>query len=382
MAGIERGTDRKTLRVLVADDDPIQRNLVAARLVGMQAEVCEAEDGLAAWSVLQTGQFDLAIVDLAMPDLDGFGLIQCMRGHPRTRHLPIVVVTSRSDRAAMDAALHAGASSFLVKPIAWATFEHHLSSLMHLVRSADEAREAGNGAVTAFQDLAGTFTALTEEIVSATRAASDELQAIRRGIEAGGATRDMGRRIEQLAGTMKSLGLRASRAAAQVPVLPEPPGLAAQLTGFGAVVAEAHQLVSAGASSAGVKLRISLPNTPVLVACEPGSLVAALRYLLRDAVSHADRGSEVSLDARFAANRSLLVEIAAAGVVEGHDLSGQMAAPPPQGRNAGPAIGPLLARATIEAMGGTLLFSDAIDSGRTTRLSLPSCRVTTRDAAA
>ena len=126
----------------------------------------------------------------------------------------------------------------------------------------------------------------------------------------------------------------------------------------------------------------SMPNTPVLVSCEPGSLVAALRYLLQDAVSHADRGSEVSLVARFAANRSLLVEIAAAGVVEGHDLSGQMAAPPPQGRNAGPAIGPLLARTTIEAMGGTLLFSDAIDSGRTTRLSLPSCRVTTRDAAA
>ena len=99
--------------------------------------VVEAENGTEAWRRLLNQSFDLAIVDLSMPQLDGFQLIECMRAHPRTKYMPIVVVTSMSDADAIERALSAGASSFLMKPLNWRAFEHHVS---HLLRLADADR--------------------------------------------------------------------------------------------------------------------------------------------------------------------------------------------------------------------------------------------------
>ena len=87
----------RTNRVLVVDDDPINRNLIAAQLTKLSCEAVEAEDGRQAWGRLTEEIFDLAIVDLNMPNMNGFELIQCVRGFPRTRHLPVVVVTSHGD---------------------------------------------------------------------------------------------------------------------------------------------------------------------------------------------------------------------------------------------------------------------------------------------
>ena len=85
------------IRVLVADDDPIVRSLISQHLVELNAVAVEAEDGAVAWRLLGEQSFDLAIVDLAMPEVDGFQLIARMRGHLAMLHLPILVVTSRED---------------------------------------------------------------------------------------------------------------------------------------------------------------------------------------------------------------------------------------------------------------------------------------------
>jgi CheY-like chemotaxis protein len=140
---------RDPLRILVADDDPILRNLMRARLVRFNGQAVDAEDGLAAWTLLCSQNFDIAIVDLGMPNLDGISLIQCMRGHPRTRHLPIIVVTSQDDRASIDRAFAVGASAFLIKPVVWSTFEHHIGFLLRLVETTRDARAAGQQAAAA-----------------------------------------------------------------------------------------------------------------------------------------------------------------------------------------------------------------------------------------
>ncbi len=88
MSADHKDVTRDPLRVLVADDDPILRSLMRARLVRFNGHAVDAEDGLAAWTLLCSQTFDIAIVDLGMPNLDGISLIQCMRGYPRTRHLP------------------------------------------------------------------------------------------------------------------------------------------------------------------------------------------------------------------------------------------------------------------------------------------------------
>jgi len=131
---------RQGLDILVADDDPIFRSLLASRLRRLDGEICEAVDGSAAWTLVRERLFDLAIIDFDMPGLDGCNLARCLRTHPRTRHIPIVMCTARTDNASMQEAIEAGVSSFLIKPVNWSLFETHVRHLLSMSRAAHEAQ--------------------------------------------------------------------------------------------------------------------------------------------------------------------------------------------------------------------------------------------------
>ncbi|MEQ1578027.1 MAG: response regulator [Hyphomicrobium sp.] len=122
--------------VLIADDDPFSRAMAASRLAALDANVVEAENGEIAMTLLQESKIDLAIVDLEMPIIDGFMLLGCIRGHPRLRHIPVVVLTGREDREAMAEALSRGATSFLQKPLNWTAFGQHIAHLIELSSGA------------------------------------------------------------------------------------------------------------------------------------------------------------------------------------------------------------------------------------------------------
>ena len=123
------------LNVLVADDDAIFRQVMESRLTRENCTVLPAGDGGEAWRVVRSQQIDVAVVDFEMPGLDGIALIQCLRGHLSTRHIPIIMCTSRDDSGAMRAAVEAGASMFLTKPVNWKAFDSHIGHLLQLSRS-------------------------------------------------------------------------------------------------------------------------------------------------------------------------------------------------------------------------------------------------------
>jgi len=122
--------------VLVADDDAFSRAVVAKKLVGL-ADVVEAADGAEAFAYLQSHQFDLAIVDLGMPNFDGYDLIRCIRGHPKLQHVPVIVLTGDDKPKALDGALSAGATSFLLKPLNWQSFGQHIRHVLELAYRAN-----------------------------------------------------------------------------------------------------------------------------------------------------------------------------------------------------------------------------------------------------
>ena len=130
------------LRVIIVDDDPIFRSLAAAKFLQSAGEVVEAEDGSVGWYRISTETFHLAIVDLDMPNMGGIDLIRCVRGHPRTTRLPIVVVTSRSPAEAMQQTLECGATSFVCKPVNWSMFSKHIDGLMELYGAALRGSQA------------------------------------------------------------------------------------------------------------------------------------------------------------------------------------------------------------------------------------------------
>jgi two-component system, sensor histidine kinase and response regulator len=126
--------------VLVTDDDPTQRMLAGAALD--QMEIVEAENGLAAVQALEQCAFDLAILDLDMPVMDGFGVIEWARARSATRHLPIIVVTGRDDVVAIERAYALGATSFLTKPINWNVFRHQVAYVLRVAEDQRSLRAA------------------------------------------------------------------------------------------------------------------------------------------------------------------------------------------------------------------------------------------------
>jgi CheY-like chemotaxis protein len=127
--------------VLVVDDDPTGRMLAGAALKD-QMNVVEAENGLVAVEALERQKFDIAILDLDMPVMNGFGVIERARSRPETRHLPIIVVTGREDVVSIERAFALGATSFLCKPINWSVFRHQVGYVLKVARVERRLRAA------------------------------------------------------------------------------------------------------------------------------------------------------------------------------------------------------------------------------------------------
>ncbi|MCX5070663.1 SpoIIE family protein phosphatase [Micromonospora lupini] len=102
-------------RILVVDDNVDLREHVT-RLLSPIWEVVTASDGQAALTLARDGGFDLVLTDVMMPRLDGFGLVGALRTDPRTRDVPIVLLSARAGAAEAVAGLSVGADDYLTKP--------------------------------------------------------------------------------------------------------------------------------------------------------------------------------------------------------------------------------------------------------------------------
>ena len=76
----------------------------------------EAEDGKAGLSVIQQGEIDLIIADIMMPHLDGTGLVSVLRADPKTRLMPIIMLTALDQRASQRKFMEIGADDYITKP--------------------------------------------------------------------------------------------------------------------------------------------------------------------------------------------------------------------------------------------------------------------------
>ncbi len=106
----------EAMRILTVDDSASMRALLRHALVAHGFHVEHAEDGVAALEWLECNEVDLVITDINMPRLDGFGLIERLRGGARHRDRPILVLTTESSDEKKARARAAGATGWIVKP--------------------------------------------------------------------------------------------------------------------------------------------------------------------------------------------------------------------------------------------------------------------------
>jgi PleD family two-component response regulator len=102
--------------VLVVDDDPNLRLLVKAALGRGAFTLREAQDGWEGLRQIQALTPDLLLLDVNMPNLDGFEVLKRVRSNPQTHELPVVLLTAQGDEKSVAAGFEAGATDYLVKP--------------------------------------------------------------------------------------------------------------------------------------------------------------------------------------------------------------------------------------------------------------------------
>ncbi|QXE90103.1 EAL domain-containing protein [Geomonas subterranea] len=124
--------------VLVVDDDEMMRDLAVAALEQAGFFVAEAENGVIALEQFRQLQPDIVLLDVMMPEMDGFATCRALRALPAGVDVPVLMMTGLDDTRAIDQAYHAGATDFITKPIHWAILRHRVR---YMLRSSKAIRD-------------------------------------------------------------------------------------------------------------------------------------------------------------------------------------------------------------------------------------------------
>ena len=134
-----------TTRTLVVDDDPISNRLVVSALRNVQLEARSTEDPMLALQWLQQTKYDLVLLDIEMPKLDGFEFCKRMRTFPGHRETPVIYVTVHTDFESRAKGVLSGGDDLIAKPVF--PIELAVKATMHLLKRhlAETQRPAENG---------------------------------------------------------------------------------------------------------------------------------------------------------------------------------------------------------------------------------------------
>lgn len=127
-------------RVLVVDDVPANAKLLEARLTAEYFDVVTAASGAEALALCERAQCDIVLLDVMMPEMDGFEVCRRLKAGPNTHHIPVVMVTALDQPSDRVRGLEAGADDFLTKPVSDIALVARVRSLTRLKLVTDELR--------------------------------------------------------------------------------------------------------------------------------------------------------------------------------------------------------------------------------------------------
>ena len=106
-----------TKRILIVEDNEMNRDVLSRRLARQGFEILVAVDGRSGLIMAETAQPDLILMDLTMPEVDGWECARRLKAAPHTRAIPIIALSAHAMRGDREKALDAGCDEFDTKPI-------------------------------------------------------------------------------------------------------------------------------------------------------------------------------------------------------------------------------------------------------------------------
>jgi CheY-like chemotaxis protein len=187
-------------RVLVVDDSGINRRLLVTALTELGHEVRAAEHGRRALQMLREDEYDVVLLDLLMPVLDGYSTLAAIKSDPRLNHLPVIMVSAVHELESMVRCIDLGATDYLPKPFSAAVLRARLRSSLTAKRLRDVERDylrrvdevvaggpAGLDDETARDDVVGRLARrlqqMTQDVTARESALRDEITALRAEVD-------------------------------------------------------------------------------------------------------------------------------------------------------------------------------------------------------
>jgi CheY-like chemotaxis protein len=124
-------TSPKPSKILIADDDPLNCELLEAYLEGEGYQIETATNGQHTLDCVAKSQPDIILLDIMMPKLSGYEVCKRLKADPKTRDIPILMITALAEMGDIEKAVNAGANDFLTKPVNKLELTVRVRSLLH-----------------------------------------------------------------------------------------------------------------------------------------------------------------------------------------------------------------------------------------------------------
>jgi len=159
----------KQPRVLIVDDEEKNYRLITAILKNLGCVFDTAKNGRDA--ILKTIEFnpDLIVLDIMMPEMDGYTVCKILKDNSDTRHIPILVVTALDDKASKLKAFEAGANDFLTKPVDSTEVMIRTKNLLRLKEFEDFLKEHATRLEAETEKKTSELNAALQDIVRSQR---------------------------------------------------------------------------------------------------------------------------------------------------------------------------------------------------------------------
>jgi DNA-binding response OmpR family regulator len=114
---MDANPSKRSAQIMIVDDDPDTVSILARHLEREGFVAIEAGSGAQCLKLVEQNEVDVILLDLMMPDMDGFQVTRALKNSPETAEIPIIMITARDDIEARAEGMRLGVSDFLSKPV-------------------------------------------------------------------------------------------------------------------------------------------------------------------------------------------------------------------------------------------------------------------------
>jgi adenylate cyclase len=141
--------------ILVVDDNEMNRDMLSRRLQRQKYEVIVAEDGEKALSIIKHHPFNLVLLDIMMPNLSGYEVLERLKADAETQHIPVIMISAVDDLDSVVRCIELGAEDYLFKPFNPVLLKARVGASLRKERNinSEQVRASINNIQVAVNDL-------------------------------------------------------------------------------------------------------------------------------------------------------------------------------------------------------------------------------------